>query len=892
MATPSGRTSAVLSSTVVLGNLPAYLPGAMTQLLLPHHPLPTPLGAPPHPSAGAPVFPLVVGGANGSSAGVLQHTAEGIDSSQCGCAPPDVQVAVGPTQELEMVNQEGQLFGPAGTSERTFSLSSFFGTGSGFISDPKVLFDSPSGHWFASILVITSSNVGLTRVAASSTSDPNGTWHVYTVAMPSGTFGDQPILGVSLGAISVSGDVISLSTSAFDGAAYWLLNKTEAMNGSASVSMDQFGPDVGAASLHPVQSITPSPDLYVTMTNYGGSLSYIELYDVAGVPPATVTVTRTNLSVASIQPAPSAVQPGTTDASDTGDSRVLTAVWSQGSLWLGFNVQCQLSTDSSARACVRLVEINTSLLSVQEDFDVSLQGAYLYYPAITVSASGVVAVLMGGSSSTIYPSLLVTTRLPADAPSTLQPALWVEKGSAAQTCGGVCRYGDYFGGGVVPGTESGWFAGEYGGPNATWQTRLAEVGWLGPLNLRVTVNTTSLEVGQSAMASITLLNSTCHGGVYCFPHIPLGPQTYQPGCVTNFTGATLPLTFLAAGDFILGQGGWVAMYGSSFCGPGTPISNVSAPGVTVHVVPAVHVAVTSSPSSVADEGQAIGFQAAVSGGVAPFTYHWSGLPAGCVDSGQATVDCIASGAGPLNVRVDVVDGYSVHTAGAIAFWVYPAPTVTVAAAETTLEAGGILALTATVEGGSGTYSMVWTGLPTDCPTQNSTFLSCRPTETGGFTVIANATDSPGLSVLSRPLALLIVTPVTVQLSVTGAPVTVGGAVVLTASISGGQEPYSVEWTGLPPGCASANSSALHCQPNAQGTFLIRATVVDGLGGVANATVPLPVAPAASTGLSFPLLSAGVLVIAGVVLAVVLLIARSRRRRKRVPVSPGAQPPRA
>ena len=69
-----------------------------------------------------------------------------------------------------------------------FYLNTFFGEApDANTSDPRVYFDADTGRWFATILgfsfnadftAITESHVD---VAASDSSDPTGTWHVYRV---------------------------------------------------------------------------------------------------------------------------------------------------------------------------------------------------------------------------------------------------------------------------------------------------------------------------------------------------------------------------------------------------------------------------------------------------------------------------------------------------------------------------------------------------------------------------------------------------------------------------------------------------------------------------------------------------------------------------------------
>lgn len=160
---------------------------------------------------------------------------EGLNDTQCGCTPPDVIDAAGPTQVVEMVNLWLGVWTKAGAPVDGVSASSFFGSGSDFLSDPRVLYDNESGRWFASIFDAGPSGTGLIRFAVSANSDASGTWTVYsTVMSPSGEFPDQPILGVSDGLLSFGGNMFSESSSAFYGSEDRVVDKAALLNGSAA----------------------------------------------------------------------------------------------------------------------------------------------------------------------------------------------------------------------------------------------------------------------------------------------------------------------------------------------------------------------------------------------------------------------------------------------------------------------------------------------------------------------------------------------------------------------------------------------------------------------------------------------------------------------------------
>jgi len=89
----------------------------------------------------------------------------GLDAgSSGGYEPPDVQVAAGPGFVVEMVNLAAQVWrtsaGSASQPVQTIGLESFFrSAGSDRLTDPRVLYDTLSGRWFASVSDIDGSSV-------------------------------------------------------------------------------------------------------------------------------------------------------------------------------------------------------------------------------------------------------------------------------------------------------------------------------------------------------------------------------------------------------------------------------------------------------------------------------------------------------------------------------------------------------------------------------------------------------------------------------------------------------------------------------------------------------------------------------------------------------------
>ncbi|HJU14684.1 MAG TPA: hypothetical protein VJ792_09545 [Candidatus Nitrosotalea sp.] len=398
--------------------------------------------------------------------------------------PPDVQIAAGPKNIMEMVNLEGQVWAKNGTPEgQPFSLSEFYGTGDGFISDPKVLYDVASGRWFSSLTDISTSTV---LIAVSSDSDAASKFCIYNFTSSGYLIPDQPILGVSRDKVAVSVNDFDPYSGQFTYSQFWVINKNQMLTCSPVDFISKT--TSGYFSIHPVQSIGRGATLYMASTSQNASSPVIDVFSVRGVPPEPVSLDISSAKILSMNAPPSAPQPGTNLKIDTGDVRVQDAKWSDGDLWLAFNDGCIPSGDNVQRSCLHLVKIDTSDMKVRQDFDYGSVGKYLFYPAIAeLPESHSLFVVYGFSSQSDYPGLQATMQGRYDDKNTLESPQLMQEGrdsiNLIYGCGfdRICRFGDYFGAALDPSSHNVvWAAGEYGsgiedseGFGTGWGTEIA-----------------------------------------------------------------------------------------------------------------------------------------------------------------------------------------------------------------------------------------------------------------------------------------------------------------------------------------------------------------------------------------------------------------------------------
>src|SRR5207302_1386734 len=135
------------------------------------------------------------------------------------------------------------------------------------LSDPRIEYDGLSGRWF---VTIGDSTTGQVLVAASRSTDPTLGWSFDRV--PSSATSeclDQPILGVGTLNVIVSVNVYSncfSSTYTYNGAQFWVINKTDLVTGALSPSVWSSPRYATDFSIHPVRMEGRSLTQYMVAT--------------------------------------------------------------------------------------------------------------------------------------------------------------------------------------------------------------------------------------------------------------------------------------------------------------------------------------------------------------------------------------------------------------------------------------------------------------------------------------------------------------------------------------------------------------------------------------------------------------------------------------------------
>ena len=245
----------------------------------------------------------------------------------------------------------------------------------------------------------------------------------------------------------------------------------------------------------------------------------------------------------------------------------------------------------------------------------------------------------------------------------------------------------------------------------------------------------------------------------------------------------------------------------------------------------------------ADVGHAFALTVTQSPNAGGVTYHYQGLPAGCDGTAGPVVTCVPTTAGTLLVSVVVSGSAGFQATATATVVVNPAPTVVDFSGGGPIgEVGISTTFQATAEFGTGNLTYAYADLPPGCATANTPEIQCVPSAAGTFDVSATITDALGVTATAST-GIQVVPPLSVAgVTINRTATDVGQPISITGTASGGDGPLLYLYAGLPPGCSSAEASAVTCRPGATGTYPVIFGVRDALGASAQGESTVQVNP--------------------------------------------------
>jgi hypothetical protein len=642
---------------------------------------------------------LRAGTASGNFENLRTVTGATLANPNCGCEPPDTQMAAGRNEVVEFVNNDFFVFDKAGNLITNYPATDVFQPSGQTVglTDPKILFNPVAGSnglYYATMMVCENGGCGgggWSHMGISlAVSEDGQSWSVYDYLNDGQNIQDQEKLGFSGDKITIAvneygakvgtssnykqENVMVFQRSDIDnvlGTTYYVYSY--AWNTTGEREFDWM-------PTTPLNSSTSNNTQYVVWNQEAGSGNHMGLMRITGTPDGgDLDLTNiTDVGIGDATSPPAGVQPGGTIAGDKMNFQ--SAIVQGNQLWATGTDGCTPSyptADSTTRACIRVVEVALSSDSAAYDADIGTTGTYRYNPSIVKDGAGHVFFGFTISSSSTYPTAAI------DGSSLPPPAVFqrIDFASGDDTYTGS-RWGDYSGTQQDPSnTNDVWSAQEFGACN----TACSAGGW------------------NWATA--------------------IGQFTFHEPQITSISPNHGPAT----------GGTSVDIYGSEFANGGTSVSFGGTPAASVTWYSSTHIRAVSPShdSGVVDITASTGAGTSNTSSADEFTYNpvlFSVSPPNGPAEGGQSVTILGAG---LNGATNVSFGGT----PAASFTVVNSGEID---AVTPAHAGGTVLLTVTTSGGGTSNAILYTF---QFPTTTTVTSSANPSIVGA-SVTYTATVSP------------------------------------------------------------------------------------------------------------------------------------------------------
>jgi hypothetical protein len=401
-----------------------------------------------------------------------------------GWLPPDCTMAVGPDHVVLSVNSSVAIYAKAGGAallQRT--LTQWFSNVSMGLTvfDPKALYDQHAGRWVVMAVGVSKSpKKSVYLMSFSNSSNPMGPWRNYSFnAMVDGTtatdnWADFPAIGVDSVAFYVTSNQFQFG-GGFQYAKIRVIPKLGPYAGGLAPFFDfvkmKNADNTTAFTIQPCHTFGAPQVEYLVNSKFpsGNVLTVWSITNAAILP----VLTRKQVTISSYSLPPNADQKGGAPPLNTGDVRVLHAVFRGDSLWCAFSTAFNWGGTSN-RASILWCQIRAAVPAVVQQGLYGTSTAHYYFPACCPDNNGNMTMVFNFSSTTRFAGILYTGRRSTDLAGRLQPSALLKEGVAHYVRLddlGRNRWGDYNGVAADPSNARLiWFYSGYASAVNTWGT--------------------------------------------------------------------------------------------------------------------------------------------------------------------------------------------------------------------------------------------------------------------------------------------------------------------------------------------------------------------------------------------------------------------------------------
>ncbi len=401
-----------------------------------------------------------------------------------GWDPPDPHVAAGPNHIVEVVNSTIAIFDKNTGAMLLQSTGQFWFQGttpppaSGFIFDPKVVYDPNGGHFIILFLCTNDVDKSSYLVSVSQTSDAMGDWWSYNLdatvngTIPANSWPDYPGLGFDYSqAVYVTSNQWE-----FDGGFQYskvrILPKFQIYSGAAVSYHDiwdlKYNDNSTAFTVKPAVTYSNANGEFLLSNVWYGS-NHTTYWKITNPVLNPVVTVRPQVSVSSYSPSPNVAQKSGSSVGTLGPM-TQDVIFRNGKVYTAFDQD--FNWGSGSVAAIRVLGIDTVNSTAAVDHVFGANGKHYYFPGIYVDPADRIFLGFNRSATDEYISVWYSEDLLATSSSRLLRA-----GLGPRGGGSPVRWGDYAGIGADPVDQNRvWICTEYMGSNpGNWLTWIGQV---------------------------------------------------------------------------------------------------------------------------------------------------------------------------------------------------------------------------------------------------------------------------------------------------------------------------------------------------------------------------------------------------------------------------------
>jgi hypothetical protein len=390
-------------------------------------------------------------------------------------------MAVGPDHVLLSVNSSVAIYTKAGAAALQRTLTQWFANvvQGMTIFDPKALYDQHAGRWVLLAVAFTQNpNRSVFLLSVSATASPLGQWRNYVLnamvdgAQTTNNWADYPALGVDSQALYLTANMFQFGGD-FQYAKIRVVPKAGPYAGGPAPFFDftrmKNADNTIAFTVQPCHTFGAPQVEYLVNTAYPSG-NRITLWRIQN--PAAPVLTRATVAVSPYSLPPNAEQQGGAPPLNTGDVRMLHAIFRGDSVWAAFTTVRNWGAGN--RASIHWVQLRAAANTLVQEGVYGTRRAHYFYPAPCPDNNGNMIMVFSRSSATDYGSMAYTGRRATDPLGSLQASTLVRAGAGHYQqldSGGRNRWGDYNGVAADPSAPRViWVYSEFAAAVDTWGT--------------------------------------------------------------------------------------------------------------------------------------------------------------------------------------------------------------------------------------------------------------------------------------------------------------------------------------------------------------------------------------------------------------------------------------